>query len=263
MTKPKELDSLDQLSLLVAKLRGPEGCPWDQKQELADLRVFLLEEAHECAAAIDERNWSLLGEELGDLLFQIVFVAGLAEESQAFNIREVASGIEQKMIDRHPHVFGKSKLCNEEEVRKAWARQKLEESNYTKGVLSGLSNTLPALATALRMTQKAADVGFDWPNYRAVLRKLDEERDELESALAEGASRSRVEEELGDLLLTIANLARHLSLDPEAALARSNLKFRKRFGKMEEYLSAENQPITDTSLAEFESLWQRAKAESL
>ena len=260
MAEPQKLDSLQQLSQLVARLRGPEGCPWDQKQELADLRIFLLEEAHECAAAIDAGNWSLLDEELGDLLFQIVFIAGIAEESQAFSIQDVASRIKQKMIDRHPHVFGESKLTTEGEVRRAWAKQKLEESDYQNGVLSGLSNTLPALAIALRMTQKVADVGFDWPDYKAVFRKIEEEVDELEAALEESSSQAGVEEELGDLLFTIANLARHLRLDPEAALAKSNLKFRQRFGKMEENLAAQGKAITDTSLAAFEVLWQKAKA---
>lgn len=259
MAKSRSIDSLQQLSQLVAKLRGSEGCPWDQKQELRDLRIYLLEEAHECAAAIDKGNWNLLSEELGDLLFQIVFVAVLAEESEEFSIQDVASRVEKKMINRHPHVFGGSKLRTESEVRRAWAKRKLERSDSERGVLSGLSYTLPALATALRMTQKAADVGFDWPSYQAVLNQFEEERNELEAALEEDACHARVEEELGDLLLTLANLARHLSVDPEAALAKSNLKFRKRFGRMEEYLTAESRTITETSLAEFELLWQRAK----
>jgi ATP diphosphatase len=261
VTEPASQTSLQSLSKLVAKLRSPDGCPWDQKQGLADLRNYLLEEAHECAAAIDSKDWDLLGEELGDLLFQIVFIAELASESKAFDVLDVAARVEQKMIHRHPHVFGDAKLGNEAEVRRAWASRKLEESDRANGVLGGLSTTLPALASALRMTQKAADVGFDWPDYHAVLRKFDEERDELTSALEVCDNLPAVEEELGDLLFTVANLARHLKLDPEAALAKSNLKFRRRFGKMEEYLDAEDQPITETSLAKLESLWKRAKSE--
>jgi tetrapyrrole methylase family protein/MazG family protein len=252
---------LDRLRRLVQTLRAPDGCPWDREQTLSDLRAYLIEEAHEAAAALDEAvledEWGGLAEELGDLLFQLVFVAVLAEERQQFDIGEVIDGVEHKMIERHPHVFGEEdRLEDAGEVRRRWEERKRRQRRGS--ILDGLPSSLPGLTAALRMTQKAAAVGFDWASAKQVLEKLDEEVEELRHAATSESDRDRVEEELGDILFTVANLGRHLEVDPEAALARANLKFRRRFAWVEEQ-SEEG----DTDLEQLEELWQQAKSRGL
>ena len=254
--------SLRRLFDLVARLRAPDGCPWDREQEISDLRAYLLEEAHEVAAAIDATDWDEIGSELGDLLFQIVFIVRLAEECSAFTLPEVVDHIEEKMISRHPHIFGDEVLLDSAAVHRAWERRKLDNAEPGKSLLDGVPESLPALLAAYRMTQKAAGIGFDWPDPLAVLEKVDEELAELRLELAEAEdpmSSPRVADELGDLLFTMANLARHLGLDPEAAVAGANAKFRRRFNKMEEDLAAQDLSPAEMDLETMERAWDAAK----
>ena len=248
---------------LVARLRGPDGCPWDREQTLTDLRAYLLEEAHEVAGALDAQDWDSLREEIGDLLFQLAFLGRLNEEAGRFSLSDSIADVRKKMVDRHPHVFGDANVFGDaraqssSEVAAAWERRKLEERGTDSSVLDGVNPSLPGLVTSYRMTQKAAGVGFDWDSVDGVFEKVREELAEVRSAQAEGTE--RVLDEIGDLLFAVANLARHLGADPEAALARSNLKFRKRFRFIEQALARDGRRVTDASLAEMETLWEEAK----
>jgi ATP diphosphatase len=251
---------LQKLLDLVTRLRAPDGCPWDREQGLADLRAYLLEEAHEVAGAIDGGDWGELAEELGDLLFQIAFIGRLAAETGAFSLSQVIDRVHHKMVARHPHVFGDEVLADSQAVRQAWERRKLREEPGRASLLAGVPASLPALLGAYRLTQKAAGVGFDWPDAGAVLAKVDEETAELREALAAG-DREATREEVGDLLFTLANLARKLDVDPEAALAGTNLKFRRRFEQVEKGLAARGKSTAEATLAEMDALWEEAKGE--
>ncbi len=254
-------ESLETLQALVARLRGPDGCPWDREQRLPDLRAYLLEEAHEVAAAIDRGDLSDLEGELGDLLFQVVFVAALGAEAGGFDLDGVIARVHAKMVARHPHVFGGEELRDAQAVRDAWERRKLRDESRQGSLLDGVAESLPALVGAYRMTQKAAGVGFDWPDTEAVLAKIEEELDEARAEMARGPEgREALREEVGDLLFTVANLARKLEIDPEAALARTNLKFRRRFRAIEDQLTAQGKTLGETPLGELDALWERAKA---
>jgi len=260
-TAPGPTD-LRRLTELVARLRAPDGCPWDREQTVRDLRAYLLEEAHEVAAAIDSGDRAALAGELGDLLFQAAFLARLAEEEGAFTIAEPIAAVEAKMIARHPHVFGGEALADAEAVRAAWERRKVrEQAGSRRSLLDGATSaSLPALVAAYRLTQKAAGVGFDWKGAAEVLDKLDEEVGELKAEIvAATVDRERLHDEVGDLLFTVANLARHLEIDPEGALAAANLKFRRRFGEVETALAARGKDLTDASLGEMEAAWNEAK----
>lgn len=258
MSQTPQPPDLQKLLDLVARLRAPNGCPWDREQGLPDVRAYLLEEAHETAGAIDSGDWGELAEELGDLLFQVAFIGRLAEEAGAFSLSQVVESVYQKMVSRHPHVFGDEVLADADAVRQAWERRKLKQEPGRASLLAGVPESLPALLAAYRLTQKAAGVGFDWPDAGAVLDKADEEIGELRQALAAGNEGS-VREEIGDVLFTLANLARKLDLDPEAALAGTNRKFRKRFAKIEEGLAAQGKTAAEASLAEMDALWEGAK----
>lgn len=253
-----EPPDLQKLLDLVARLRAPEGCPWDREQTLNDVRAYLLEEAHELAGAIDGGDWDELVEELGDLLFQVAFIGRLAEEAGAFSLSQVIDGVYRKMVDRHPHVFGDEVLPDAEAVRQAWERRKLRAEPKRESLFSGVPASLPALLGAYRLTQKAAGVGFDWPDAAAVLAKAEEEIAEVKEALA-GGKRDAVRDEVGDLLFTLANLARKLDVDPEAALAGTNRKFRQRFAKIEEGLAAQGKTAAEATLEEMDALWEAAK----
>ena len=256
-----ENPDLQKLLDLVARLRAPDGCPWDREQGLPDVRAYLLEEAHEAAGAIDSGDWSELAEELGDLLFQIAFIGRLAEEAGAFSLSQVVDRVHRKMVERHPHVFGDAVLADTGAVRQAWERRKLREEPGRESLLAGVPASLPALLAAYRLTQKAAGVGFDWPSPGAVLDKVDEEIAELRLALGSGAT-DAVREEMGDLLFTLANLARKLEVDPEAALAGTNRKFRHRFARIEEGLAARGKTAAEASLEEMDALWEGAKGDA-
>jgi nucleoside triphosphate diphosphatase len=270
MDEPDDLAPTDlaRLTRLVARLRAPDGCPWDREQTLASVRAYLLEEAHETAAAIDRGEPEALRAELGDLLFQGAFIARLAEESGAFELADAIEHARAKMIARHPHVFGGEELATAAEVREAWERRKLrEEGNGRASLLDGAASaSMPSLLAAYRLTQKAAGVGFDWPDAAAVLDKLDEELAELRAELPadgppEGERLERAREELGDLLFTVANLARKLEIDPEAALAGTLLEFRRRFAHVERELAARGRPLGEATLEEMDRLWNEAKRE--
>jgi nucleoside triphosphate diphosphatase len=249
---------------LVTRLREPDGCPWDREQTLPDVRAYLLEEAHELAGAIDSGDWDALAEELGDLAFQVAFIGRLAEEQGAFTLNQALEGVHRKMVERHPHVFGGEALADAEAVRQAWERRKLRQRSEgpegpARSLLQGVAPSLPALLAAYRLTQKAAGVGFDWPDAAAVLQKVDEEIEELREALQGEPDRNAVKEEIGDLLFTLANLARKLEVDPEAALAATNLKFRSRFAAVENSLAQQGKTPADATLAEMDELWDEAK----
>ncbi len=261
---PDSPADIDKLRALVIRLRSADGCPWDREQTLTDLRAYLLEEAHEVAAAIDAGDESALGAELGDLLFQVVFIARLAEERGSFSLAAVIDAVEAKMIDRHPHVFGGARSSGEvpvdaAAVRRAWERRKLRR-DPERSLLHGVPASLPALTGAYRISQKAAGVGFDWPDAAAVLDKIGEELEELEEVLEQtGGASDAAGEEIGDLLFAVANLARHLGIDPEAALARGNLKFRRRFQALEESLGRDGHSIADAGAEEMDREWRAIK----
>ncbi len=255
-----EKPDLQKLLDLVARLRAPDGCPWDREQTLPDVRAYLLEEAHELAGAIDGGDWQELEEELGDMLFQVAFIGRLAEEAGAFSLSQVIDGVHRKMVERHPHVFGDEVLADAAAVRQAWERRKLREEPKRESLFSGVPASLPALLAAYRLTQKAAGVGFDWPEAAPVLDKAEEEIGEIRDALARG-EKDAVREEVGDLLFTIANLARKLDVDPEAALAGTNRKFRERFARIEEGLAAQGKTAAEATLEEMDALWEAAKRE--
>lgn len=253
-----ETPDLQKLVDLVARLRAPDGCPWDKEQTLENVRAYFLEEAHELAGAIDGGDWQELAEELGDMLFQVAFIARLAEEAGAFRLPQVIDGVHSKMVARHPHVFGDETLADSEAVRQAWERRKLNEEPNRKTLLGGVPSSLPALLGTYRLTQKAAGVGFDWPDAASVLDKAEEEIAEVREALAEGKA-AQVREEIGDLLFTLANLARKLDVDPEAALAGTNRKFRTRFAAVEQGLAARGKTAAEATLEEMDELWEAAK----
>jgi MazG family protein len=251
---------IGKLLRLVARLRAPDGCPWDREQTLPDLRAYVLEEAHEVATAIDEGSPAELCGELGDLLFQVVFIARLAEEAGDFDLAAVIDGIHHKMVERHPHVFGDERLETRGAVQRSWERRKLEtREDGERAFLDGVPNTLPALLAAYRITQKVAGVGFDWSHPGEIAGKIREELAEVEETLDEGAPRERVKEEIGDLLFAVANLARFLKLDPEAALAAANTKFRRRFTAVEKGLEARGVRLADAGIEVLDAEWDAVK----
>ncbi len=255
---------LGKLARLMERLRAPDGCPWDHAQTAQSLRAYVLEEAHEVAAAIDAGDLEQLAGELGDLLFQVVFLAQIGREQGVFDLQTVIDRIHTKMVERHPHVFGDRAAADARAVHQAWERRKLEQAGADRrSLLAGVPTSLPALVAAYRMTQKAAGVGFDWPDAAPVLAKVREELGELEAAGVgpePPLDPAAVVEELGDLLFTVTNLARHLAVDPEAALAQSNRKFRRRFAALETEFAARGRSLADATLAELDAGWEVVKA---
>jgi MazG family protein len=243
------------------RLRDPGGCPWDREQSYETLRGYLVEECYEVAEALDRRDPEALREELGDLLFQIVFLARLAKEDGEFTADDVLAGIADKMIRRHPHVFGSATAETPEEVLVHWERIKGSEKQAQgrASVLDGIPRALPALLKAQRLGTKAARVGFDWNSPGDVVNKIQEELEELRAALDSGDA-DATREEVGDLLFSLAMLARHLDVDAEAALEHSNLKFTRRFRWIEEELARRGEPLDQLELDRLEELWERAKA---
>ncbi len=254
---PKEIgEKFEQLVAIMARLRGRNGCPWDRKQTHESLRQYLLEEAHEVLESIDENNLGGLKEELGDLLLQIVFHAQIAAEEQAFAIGDVLDVITEKLIRRHPNVFGDVEIHTAEEQSINWERIKKNEGKAS--VLDGVPRTLPALARASRLQQKAATVGFDWPDAAPVWDKIDEELRELRAA-CERKDEAHMEEEFGDLLFSMVNLSRFLGIHPEDALRKTSEKFTRRFQRIEEQLEDSNKEIKEATLDELDALWEKAK----
>ncbi len=280
---------------IMARLRGPGGCPWDREQTFDSIKPYTVEEAYEVLEAIDNRDWEELPGELGDLLLQVLFYSQMAEEQKTFSIDQVLDRLSNKLVDRHPHVFGDVKADTSSEVLRNWEAIKAEErkkrqpDSETSGgkgdrpesMLAGVSSAMPALLEAYKLSSRAARIGFDWPNIQGLFEKLNEQVEELREQLKEfpapgpqprahgvaGAGRQeiredlrqRIEDEVGDLFFVLVNIARYLALDSESALKKTNRKFRRRFQWMEEQLRSTGRTPQQASTEELESLWQRAK----
>ena len=252
---------LRRLLDIMAALRDPaNGCPWDRAQTFDSIAPYTIEEAYEVADAIARRDFTALPDELGDLLFQVVYHARMAAEAGRFGFAEITAAIADKMVRRHPHVFGEAAARTADAQTLAWEEQKLREraSRAETGTLAGVAVGLPALTRAHKLTARAARVGFDWPDAAAVLDKLEEEAAELRAELP-GADPAALADELGDLLFVLANLARKLDLDPEACLRGANRKFARRFAAIEATLAADGRTTADATLAEMEDAWRAAK----
>lgn len=246
---------------LVQRLRGPDGCPWDKKQTESNIKLYLLEEAYEVLAAIELSPPQEVCSELGDLLFQILFLAQLAIEKNQFDFVDVVEIITEKMIRRHPHVFGQKKVDSAEEVTFNWTQIKKAEKNATNdtsGLLESIPMDLPALLRAHRLSERASKVGFDWTDTAGIRDKVREEFDELDSAVA-GGEREEVAEELGDLLFSVVNLCRHKGFNAEHLLRMANIKFQKRFKEMEKRLEATGTQLEEASLEEMNGVWDKVK----
>jgi nucleoside triphosphate diphosphatase len=271
---------------IMARLRGPGGCPWDREQTFDTIKRYTLEETYEVLEAIDNRDWKELTGELGDLLLQVLFYAEMAEEQGSFTIDDVLDTLSNKLVRRHPHVFGDTKADDSAQVLKNWEALKIEEKRKSLPnngetlhtspslLLDGVSSKMPALQEAHKISSKAAHVGFDWPEVQGLFEKLAEETRELQEHLenlpAAGSHSSRkpeipvevrehVEGEVGDLFFVLVNIARFLSVDPESALRKTNRKFRRRFGWVEEQLREQGRTLEQATLEEMEALWQQAK----
>lgn len=257
-SEPARAHGMPELLAIMRRLRDREhGCPWDIEQSFRTIAPYTIEEAYEVADAIERDSMPALREELGDLLFQVVFHAQMAAEAESFTFEDVVDGLCRKMIERHPHVFGEAEARNAVEQTHAWEAMKAEKrAQAGGGVLADVAKSLPALMRAEKLTKRAARVGFDWPTPDAVLEKLDEEMGELAAARAANDA-ANVEEEIGDILFVLANLARKLGVDPEVALRGANAKFERRFGHMESALGGK---LDGRSLEELEALWDAAKA---
>ncbi len=251
----KKKSEMKRLIEIMAALRGPKGCPWDRKQTHETLVPYLMEEAHETIEAIYEKDYKKLEEELGDLLLQVVFHAQLAKEKKRFDVEKVAKGISEKLIRRHPHVFGKKEKLTPAQVLENWEKRKLKEKN--SGVLESIPKSLPILFRAQRVQEKAAQFGFDWKKTHQVIPKLKEEIREIEKDLKKKAG--KLEEEIGDLFFTVINLSRHLKVNPEKALKVSVEKFEKRFAFIEASLKKQKKNLGEIGLKELDGLWNKAK----
>ena len=256
---------IDRLLAIMAKLRSPDGgCPWDREQNFATIAPYTIEEAYEVAEAIDHGDMPALKDELGDLLFQVVFYAQMAQEQGDFDFDAIAGAIADKMIRRHPHVFVAADGRDSAGQTEAWEETKAKEraakaGAEEPGILSGVARTLPPMTRALKLQKRAARVGFDWAEAATILDKLAEEAGEIAHEIAVDAPHDRLEDEMGDLLFVCVNLARKLDVDPERALRRANGKFERRFGHIESELKALGRSPEGASLDEMEALWQAAK----
>ena len=258
MTVPgKPPVGLEDLRALLARLRGPQGCPWDRKQDSESLKIYLLEETYELAEALDRETTDDIREELGDLLFLMLFICRVYEEQEAFDLAQVMEKIQEKMIRRHPHVFGDAKWRKPEEVVRGWQGLKAEEKPE-QSPFDSIPVTLPSLLKAHRLSQRAAGLGFDWPDIQGVLEKVREELAELEEAI-EGGDRSAAQEELGDLLFALVNLGRFLGIHAENALRSANQKFLDRFQHILAACRRKGLAPESLSLEALEALWVEAK----
>jgi MazG family protein len=264
-----QMKELDRLVEIMATLRGPDGCPWDREQTIDTLKPFVLEETYEVLEAIDRHDHDALCEELGDFVFEAVFLAQLESEAGRFTIADSLARVTEKLVRRHPHVFardqGEGPLDSAGQVRTRWEQIKAQERGVgprSKTLLSGIASTLPALLRAYHIGVRAASTGFDWAGAGDVVDKIQEEVDELREVVDAGATADpvRAEEEMGDLLFSIANLSRKLGIEPETALRKANDKFTRRFTAMEQTLAASGKSMSKLSLAELEEEWQLAKS---
>ena len=255
-------EKFEKLVSIMARLRGPGGCPWDREQNFDTIKPYLLEETYEVMDAIDARDWTELADELGDLMLQAVFFAQMASEAGRFRIEDSLDAITNKLVRRHPHIFSDAEAQTAEDVKKRWDEIKKEEKQAKqespKLLLESVPRSTPALVEAQQISSRAARAGFDWENIDQVIDKLHEELEELRQA-REGSSHEEVEHEIGDILFVIVNIARFAQVDPEQALRKSNGKFRRRFAHVERSLLARGRQLADSNIAEMEQLWQEAK----
>ena len=265
---------MDELVAVMARLRAPGGCPWDHEQTYVSLAQYLLEEAYETFDAIQEADatgdTANLREELGDLLLQVIFHSTIGAERGDFTMDEVAAGVTQKLILRHPHVFGDTKLARAQDVLDNWDQLKADERKASgkvekpqESILDEVPVHFPALLEGLKLTKKAAKVGFDWEDAAQIFDKFAEETAELRSAIEKNGKKANIDEEIGDLLFVVMNLARHLDVEPETALKKTNRKFRQRFKFIEQQLKLTNVSLEDASLARMDELWNQAKTQGL
>ncbi len=252
---------------IMAALRDPDtGCPWDQRQDFKSIAAYTVEEAYEVADAIERNNLTDLKDELGDLLFQVAFHARMAEEQGQFKFSDVANAINEKLVRRHPHVFGDAEIRDEARLYSEWERHKREEraskpeASEAASELDGIASTLPALRWAEKIQKRAASTGFDWPMIEPVWAKLDEEIQELKKEVGQPDNHDRIEDELGDILFAAVNLARHLKVNPEQALRRSNTKFIGRFKNVEQQIRHDEKNMSECSIDELEVYWRQAKS---
>lgn len=250
-----EYKNLEELISVIAKLRAPDGCPWDREQTHSSLRPNMIEEAYEAVDAIDDNDIPHLREELGDVLLQVLLHSQIASENGEFNIEDVAKELKDKLIHRHPHVFGSAHLDTPDGVKKAWDELKAEEKTERISAMDGLSRSQAALISAQKMSKRAVKKGFEWPNEESLYDCLNSEIEEFKEAELE-ADKSHMEEELGDILFAVVNLARWNKIDAEQALLKANKKFEKRFRKMEELAT---KSLNDYSFDEYDALWKHAK----
>jgi tetrapyrrole methylase family protein/MazG family protein len=255
---PEDLSKFDSFATVIARLRGPDGCPWDREQTHASLRINLLSECYEVLEALDRNDPDKLCEELGDLLLQIVLHAQIAADNGEFEIGDVIKGINSKIIHRHPHVFGSGKAATAEEVMHNWEALKREEREEDTSVLEGVPKSMPALAYAYEISRRAVRMGFEWENLEGVIDKLIEEIREIKDA----GSREEKAREFGDLLFTMVNFARWQGIDAEAALREANDKFYKRFTRMEALCRERSLVFNELSFEEMDALWEEAKRET-
>ncbi|MGA8429162.1 MAG: nucleoside triphosphate pyrophosphohydrolase [Candidatus Sulfotelmatobacter sp.] len=288
---PTTGERFERAVAIMERLRAPGGCPWDREQTFDSIKPYTLEETYEVIEAIENRDWDGLSGELGDLLLQVLFYAEMAKEEGTFSVDDVLDRLSKKLVDRHPHVFGDAKADTSADVKRNWEALKVEERKTRAGsetaaatvsVLAGISSAMPAMLEASKISSRAAQVGFDWPDIEGLFEKLDEETKELREQLEESAEpvrpqgrgvagagrqtfpddlRERVEEEVGDLFFVLVNLARYLSVDPESALRKTNRKFKRRFRKMEQRLAENGRSAEQAGMEELEALWQQAKHE--
>jgi len=262
-TKQPAGPAFARLVEIMARLRAPGGCPWDREQNFQTIKPYLLEETYEVLDAIDARDWEGLADELGDLLLQAVFFAQMASEEGHFDIADSLLAINSKLVRRHPHVFADGDAKTSDDVLRRWDEIKAVEKESKglprpQGLLAGVSRSLPALVEAQKIAAKAAGAGFDWENVEQVFDKLKEELAEIDAARASG-NPAKIEDEIGDLLFVVVNIARFLNVDPEQALRKTNSKFRRRFGHVEEGLAADGKTPQQATIDEMEALWQAAK----
>ena len=290
-------EKFEQAVSIMERLRAPGGCPWDREQNFDSIKPYTLEEAYEVLEAIDNRDWPELRDELGDLLLQVLFYAQMAREEKRFSVDDVLERLSQKLINRHPHVFGDVEAKTSADVLRNWEALKAEEkkkrleagggksakpADESQSAIAGVSSAIPALLEAFKLSSRAAHVGFDWPNIESLLEKLGEETDELKQNLKDFPApgprplqrgiagsvqqqvpaelKARLEDEVGDLLFVLVNIARYLALDPESALKKTNRKFKQRFNYVETQLRARGRKLEESSLEEMEELWQASKA---
>jgi tetrapyrrole methylase family protein/MazG family protein len=255
-------EKFQKLTEIMSRLRAPGGCPWDREQTFDSIKPYTLEETYEVLDAIDRRDWQELAEELGDFMLQAVFYAQMAEEQRLFTIADALDAINAKLVRRHPHVFADESAETAGDVKRIWgevkAAEKKEKGKEQTTLLGGVPRALPALVEAQQIASRAAAVGFDWENAGQVIDKLHEELAEFQQA-RRNASQVELEDELGDMLFVLVNLARFVKVDPEQALRKTNAKFRERFGYIERKLAERGKKLEDSGIEEMEALWQEAK----